>query len=218
MIRALLETLIEGRDGGTRVTLSAAVAAALADLEPALDYGFLGLRAYSVVFSLWPIMTRAYERLAAIAEIWIDDGGEALPLGDISAHRQRDGIADAPGDRGADDVPLDRFIQAIDGGARRRHVGVERNDGAFQGLDAGLILVRAGLALAVQAALIGGHGLARGDQFIGLGQGAQGVDLGDAARRGLRLQAVFVVAGEFDRGLGFPAARFRGFRRPCPAC
>jgi hypothetical protein len=73
MVRELLQLLLEGRGNADYafVTLEPAVQAALDDLEAVIDYGLLGLRAYSVVFTLWPVMTRAYQYLA--------DSVEALP-------------------------------------------------------------------------------------------------------------------------------------------
>jgi hypothetical protein len=70
MVRELIEVLLEGR-GNTDyelVTLEPELLAAFDDLDAALDYGFHGLRAYAAVFSLWPLMTRAYERIAETVE------------------------------------------------------------------------------------------------------------------------------------------------------
>ncbi len=43
---------------------------ALADMDAAFDYGLYGLQAFAVVFSLWPLMTRTYDRMAAITRNW----------------------------------------------------------------------------------------------------------------------------------------------------
>src|SRR5262249_32133297 len=51
---------------------------ALAALAPAFDYGLYGLQAHAVVFSLWPAMSRTYERLWAIVETWSGETSEAL--------------------------------------------------------------------------------------------------------------------------------------------
>ena len=50
--------------------LDAPVHAALAELDPAFDYGLYGLQAYTVVFSLWLAMSRTYERLLPLIEAW----------------------------------------------------------------------------------------------------------------------------------------------------
>ncbi len=63
MVREFLQVLIEGK--GRADYAATALDAAFEDLDEAMDYAFLGLRAYAAVFSLWPAMTRAYERLAA---------------------------------------------------------------------------------------------------------------------------------------------------------
>jgi len=70
MVREFLQVLIEGtaRTDYSAVALEAPVRDALDALDAALDYAFLGLRAYAVVFSLWPAMTRCYERIAALLE------------------------------------------------------------------------------------------------------------------------------------------------------
>lgn len=72
MVRELIQVLLDGR-GNTdyaSVPLKPAVQAALDDLDAAMDYGLHGLRAYAAVFSLWPVMTRAYEQLAETVEAW----------------------------------------------------------------------------------------------------------------------------------------------------
>jgi hypothetical protein len=80
MIEEFLQVLVDGRPvkGGESVVLAAPVQAALAELNPAFDYGLYGLQAYAVVFSLWPAMGRAYERLLAIIEAWSGEGSETL--------------------------------------------------------------------------------------------------------------------------------------------
>lgn len=72
MVRELLQVLLEGR-GNTdyaSVALEPAMQAVFDDLGTAIDYGLHGLRAYAAVFSLWPVMTRAYEKIAATAAAW----------------------------------------------------------------------------------------------------------------------------------------------------
>jgi hypothetical protein len=72
MIEEFLSVLVDGnapRDGLPQA-LDAELQDALADIEPALDYAMLGLKAYAAVFSLWPMTMRAYEQLHAIAQAW----------------------------------------------------------------------------------------------------------------------------------------------------
>lgn len=72
MVRELIQVLLEGSGSAdyASVTLEPAVQAACDDLDAAMDYGLHGLRAHAAVFSLWPAMTRAYERMAEMAEAW----------------------------------------------------------------------------------------------------------------------------------------------------
>jgi hypothetical protein len=72
MIDQFLRLLVEGQDSAeyAQVPLDPEVESALADLEAAVDYGLLGLQAFAVVFSLWPMMTRTYARMAAIVKDW----------------------------------------------------------------------------------------------------------------------------------------------------
>ncbi len=72
MVRELIQVLLEGHGSldYSTVTLEPAVQAAFDDLDAAIDYGLHGLRAYATVFSLWPVMTRAYERIAETLEAW----------------------------------------------------------------------------------------------------------------------------------------------------
>lgn len=76
MMEEFLAVLLEGMPArnAESVVLDAAVDAALADVEAAIDYGLLGLRAYAAVFSIWPVMTRAYEQLWAAITAWQSSG------------------------------------------------------------------------------------------------------------------------------------------------
>lgn len=76
MMEEFLAVLLEGMPArnGESVVLDADVDAALADVEAAIDYGLLGLRAYAAVFSIWPVMTRAYEQLWAAITAWQSAG------------------------------------------------------------------------------------------------------------------------------------------------
>jgi hypothetical protein len=70
MVRELIQVLLEGR-GNTdyaSVALEPAVQAAFDDLDVAIDYGLHGLRAYAAMFSLWPAIARAYERITETLE------------------------------------------------------------------------------------------------------------------------------------------------------
>jgi hypothetical protein len=53
-----------------------------------MDYGLLGLQAHAAAFSAWPLMTRTYEQIGAIAEAAVADGesGFAELHGAINAH------------------------------------------------------------------------------------------------------------------------------------
>jgi hypothetical protein len=72
MVDQFLRILVDGADASpyTSVALDEAVERALEDVEPAFQYGLLGLQAYAVVFSLWPQMTRTYARVAQILQNW----------------------------------------------------------------------------------------------------------------------------------------------------
>jgi hypothetical protein len=72
MVRELVQVLLEGHGNGdyTSVVPEPALQVAMNDLDAAIDYGFLGLRVYAAAFSTWPVMTRAYERIAATLDAW----------------------------------------------------------------------------------------------------------------------------------------------------
>ena len=79
MIEEFLGVLLDGDAAPwDAVALDAPVQAALADMEPAFDYGLLGLQAHAVVFSLWPMMTRTYEQLFGIASDWTGPASAAV--------------------------------------------------------------------------------------------------------------------------------------------
>ncbi|MBL8699243.1 MAG: hypothetical protein JNK67_12770 [Alphaproteobacteria bacterium] len=80
MVREFLQVLIDGRAATdfSKVALEAPVESALADMDAALDYGLAGLQVYAAVFSLWPVMTRAYEQIAEIVETMSDGASEAV--------------------------------------------------------------------------------------------------------------------------------------------
>jgi hypothetical protein len=80
MIEEFLRVLVDGLpvEHADAALLDAPVEAALAQLDPAFDYCLHGLQAYAVVFSLWPEMARAYERLVLLLETWPEGGSDAL--------------------------------------------------------------------------------------------------------------------------------------------
>jgi len=79
MVEEFLGVILDGKPpaDGLQFEVDAQVAAALREIEPALDYGLLGLQAYAAVFSLWPAMTRAFEQVAAAIDAWAEDGAPA---------------------------------------------------------------------------------------------------------------------------------------------
>jgi hypothetical protein len=80
MIEEFLHVLVDGQpvEHAEPVVLDAPVHTALAELEPAFDYGLYGLQAHAVVFSLWPVMSRTYERLWTLVEAWSGEESETL--------------------------------------------------------------------------------------------------------------------------------------------
>jgi hypothetical protein len=90
LIEQFLRIFVDGQpvEGAASVELDAPVQAALAALDPAFDYGLYGLQAHAVVFSLWPAMSRTYERLWAIVETWSGDA----PAGLVSLRERLQGI------------------------------------------------------------------------------------------------------------------------------
>jgi hypothetical protein len=69
MVLEFLHVLIHGEhaDKYGSITFEPEVETALNDVEAALDYGLYGLQAYAAGFSLWPVMSRAYDALGEIA-------------------------------------------------------------------------------------------------------------------------------------------------------
>jgi hypothetical protein len=90
MIQEFLSVLVDGRlpQDAADARIDAEVEAVLADIAPAVDYALLGLQAYAAIFSIWPIMTRAYESLASVA----DAHAEASPRAAELRNRLRDHI------------------------------------------------------------------------------------------------------------------------------
>jgi hypothetical protein len=93
MIEEFLAVLIDGRTpkDGLPSTLDDAVRDAVDAIEPAMDYALLGLQVYGAVFTLWPLMTRAYERLTNLVEALPHEAsGAAADVRDrLLGHRAR---------------------------------------------------------------------------------------------------------------------------------
>ena len=73
MIDEFLSVLVDGqlpRDGLPEL-LDAELLEAGADIEPAIDYAMLGLKAYAAIFSHWPMVMRSYEELHSIVLAWV---------------------------------------------------------------------------------------------------------------------------------------------------
>jgi hypothetical protein len=80
MVDQFLRVLVEGAEAAQfgNVPFDAPVQRALDDMQPAFDYGLLGLQDFAVIFSLWPIMTRTYARTAQVVQDWLGPRTEAL--------------------------------------------------------------------------------------------------------------------------------------------
>ena len=72
MIEEFLAILVDGETSMdiASVKFDPQVLTALNELETAIDYGLHGLQAHAIVFSFWPLMSRAYEQIWKILEIW----------------------------------------------------------------------------------------------------------------------------------------------------
>jgi hypothetical protein len=72
MIDEFLALLVDGvlPEHAKAAVLTEPVQSALDDLDQAMDYGLLGLQAHAVVFSLWPVMTRAWARMGECVAQW----------------------------------------------------------------------------------------------------------------------------------------------------
>lgn len=68
MIEDMLGVVLEGREpsGGWGAGLDPSLDHAIAAIEPAIDYGLMGLATYGATFSLWPAMARTYQALDAV--------------------------------------------------------------------------------------------------------------------------------------------------------
>lgn len=68
MVEDFLGVLLDGETprSGFDAALDPELEAASRLVEPAMDYGLLGLQTFSAVFALWPAMARCYDRLHAM--------------------------------------------------------------------------------------------------------------------------------------------------------
>lgn len=76
MIEEFVGVVVDGHVPRQVPQPPAEVVAALADVERAIDYALLGLQVHAAVFSVWPAMTRSYERLLSLTETVLADGGD----------------------------------------------------------------------------------------------------------------------------------------------
>jgi hypothetical protein len=76
MVQEFLNVLVDGANAEQYASFEfdPQLETALGDIDAAIDYALLGLQAYAVTFSLWPLMTRTYENLATIAGAAVADG------------------------------------------------------------------------------------------------------------------------------------------------
>jgi hypothetical protein len=80
MVQEFLAVLVDGAAGqeAPALTQDAGLAQAVQAIAPALHYALLGLQGHAAVFSLWPAMARAYERLADDSHAWARHGSPAV--------------------------------------------------------------------------------------------------------------------------------------------
>jgi len=78
MVEEFLAVLVDGKPVAAPADWPPALNRALDELQPAIDYGLLGLQAYAAVFSLWPIMTRTYDQLLAATQRWALVGNDQV--------------------------------------------------------------------------------------------------------------------------------------------
>ena len=72
MVREFMHILLDGEGSKDYASIAPepAMQAAFDDLDAAIDYGLLALRANAATSSLWSMMARSYERIAEIVEAW----------------------------------------------------------------------------------------------------------------------------------------------------
>jgi hypothetical protein len=126
MVRDFLGALLDGsrEAGAASFPFDPAVEAALADVDAAIDYALLGLQAFATTFSLWPLMTRTYERLAEIAAAAVEGGAAGFTdfRDRMIAHRRN--VRESP------------FLATEVWRADREHVYAEMYEGCGRGLAA----------------------------------------------------------------------------------
>jgi hypothetical protein len=126
MVRDFLGALLNGREAGESASFAfdPPVEAALRDVDTAIDYALLGLQAFATTFSLWPLMTRTYETLAAIAAAAVDGGAAGFTAfrDRMAAHRQN--LRQSP------------FLAMEAWRADREHVYADMYEGCGRGLAA----------------------------------------------------------------------------------
>lgn len=83
MIEDMLGVVFEGAEprSGWGAPLDPALGHAIAAIEPAIDYGLLGLATYGTVFSLWPAMARTYQQI----DVLLSHEGKDSPAAAIAA-------------------------------------------------------------------------------------------------------------------------------------
>lgn len=86
MIEEFLAVVIDGAEpkSGMPRALDTQVELAATLIEPALDYGLLGLQTFGAVFSTWPAMTRCYDAIHHVLRDWPEPCSDA-----VTALRQR---------------------------------------------------------------------------------------------------------------------------------
>ena len=82
MVEEFLGVIMDGNAvaDADSVELDPSIEEALSDIGTSLDYGFYGLQAHAVVFSLWPAMCDTYEQLTAELQAWPGTLSDAMVL------------------------------------------------------------------------------------------------------------------------------------------
>jgi hypothetical protein len=118
MVRELIEVLLNGHGNVDYASfvLEPAVQAACNDVRFAVDYALLGLQAHAAVFSIWPAMTRAYDRIAEIvaARPWTDKLSMAALRESMQTHHsllQRTFLATEEWRTSREEVYADMYLQ-----------------------------------------------------------------------------------------------------------
>ncbi len=121
MIEDMLGVVFEGAEprSGWGAPLEPALEHAVAAIEPAIDYAFLGLATYGTVFSLWPAMARTYQQIDALLAREGEHGPAAAIAARFAAHfdalSHRSYIASEAWRARREAVYDDMFAQTLDG-------------------------------------------------------------------------------------------------------